>query len=148
MLEQDPAGTPGRTRWARTRTDGPERRPSSAGSLGIIGVDAEEQMSQTSSAAASQCNYLLLTPTGAWEMGIFLCLLKWFIARSANFPLLPLADEQRPTRRVKEGTLKMDLAVPLEAATRSHCWFFVQMKANPRAGIFPGVFFSPCETSP
>lgn len=25
--------------------------------------------------------------------------------------------------------------------------FFVQMKANPRAGIFPGVFFSPGETS-
>lgn len=119
----DPAGTPGRTRRARTRTDGPERRPSSAGSLGIAGVDAEEQMRQTSNAPAFQRDYLLLTPTGAREPGIFLCLLEWFIAHRANFPLLPLADEQRSTRRVKEGTLKMDLAIPLQSATRSHYWF-------------------------
>lgn len=118
MLERDPAGTPGRTRRAPTRTDGPERRPSSAGCLGIVGEDAEEQMSQTSTAPAFQCNYLPLTPTGAGETGIFLCLLKWFIARSANFPL---ADERRSTRRVKEGTPKMDLAIPLQSATRSHC---------------------------
>lgn len=85
-----------------------------------------------------QCNYLLLTPTAAWEAGIFLHLLKRFMARSANFPL---TDERRSTRRVKEGTLRMDLAIPWSqplGATVVFC-------PNQRAGFFfffPGVFFS------
>lgn len=138
MLEWDPAGTPGRT---RTRTDSPERRPSCAGSLGIIGVEAEEQMNQTSNALAFQCNSLLLTPTGAWEMWIFSFLLKWFIAPSTNFPLLSLPNKQR----VKEGTLKMDLAIPLESATRSHCWFLSELKPIPEQEFFQESF-SPGET--
>jgi len=35
----------------------------------------------------------------------------------------------------------MDLATPLEPAARRHSCF-VQIEANPGAGIFPGAFFS------
>lgn len=75
-------------------------------------------------------------------VGIFMAYEIVCCSECNSFPLFSLTDEQRSKGGSRKRHLepKMDLAIPLESATRRHCCV-VQIQTNPRAGIFPGAFF-------